>query len=79
MGNKTPRQVGASKIEAVSDSVDVKPLVDSATIRMAENKEVQYLICLNSLKITNTAPGNYTIPAGIKFKLVSSAEGIDYT
>ena len=76
MGNKTPRQVEPSKIKAVSDSVD---LVDSATIRMAENKEVQYLICLNSLNIMHTAPGNYTVPAGTKFKLVSSAEGIDYT
>ena len=54
-------------------------LVDSATISMAENKEVQYLVCLNSLNVHNTGSGKYTVPAGTKFLLVSSAKGTYYT
>ena len=46
---------------------------------MAENKEVQHLICLNTLNILNTGSGKYTVPAGTKFVLVSPGKGTDYT
>ena len=54
-------------------------LVDSATISMAEKKEIQHLICINLVNIDNTTSGKYKVPAGTNFALVSSDKGTDYT